>query len=39
MWIALGNERGFLTPKELAYEAERIGQLHIKCTRRDPIRH
>jgi hypothetical protein len=39
MWIALGNERSFLTPEELTYEAERIGQLHVKCTRPDRTRH
>jgi hypothetical protein len=30
MWIALGNERNFLTDEELAREAERIGRLHAK---------
>ena len=32
MWIALGNERNFLTDEELAQEAERIGRLHAKFT-------
>jgi hypothetical protein len=30
MWIALANERGFLTPEELAHEIERIGRLQVR---------
>jgi hypothetical protein len=30
MWIALGNQRDFLTQGELAREAEAIGRLHVK---------
>jgi hypothetical protein len=28
MWIALGNERSFLTPEEVASEGERIDRLY-----------
>jgi hypothetical protein len=30
MWIALANQRNFLTKDELAREAETIGRLHVK---------
>ena len=30
MWIALGNQREFLTEEELAREVEMIGRLHLK---------
>jgi hypothetical protein len=30
MWIALANQRNFLTKEELAREAETIGRLHAK---------
>jgi hypothetical protein len=30
MWIALGNQRTFLTQEEIAREAEAIGRLHVK---------
>jgi hypothetical protein len=30
MWIALANQRNFLTKEELAREAETIGRLHMK---------
>jgi len=30
MWIALANQRNFLTEDELAREAEKIGRLHVK---------
>jgi hypothetical protein len=30
MWIALANQRNFLTKDELAREAETIGRLHAK---------
>jgi hypothetical protein len=30
MWIALANQRDFLTEEELALEVETIGRLHVK---------
>ncbi len=30
MWIALGNQRNFLSQEELAQEAEKIGRLQVK---------
>lgn len=32
MWIALANERNFLTEEELAREAEHIGHLQVEMT-------
>ena len=29
MWIALANERTFLSPEQLAQEVETIGRLHV----------
>jgi hypothetical protein len=30
MWMALGNERSFLTAEELAQQIETIGRLHVR---------
>jgi hypothetical protein len=37
MWIALANEREFLTQEELAREAETIGRLHVKFGGADSV--
>ena len=39
MWIALGNQRNFLTQDELAEEAEKIGRLHVKFGGADSRTH
>ena len=39
MWIALANERAFLSPERLAREAESIGRLHCTLTERDTLTH
>jgi hypothetical protein len=37
MWIALGNQRDFLTQEELAREVETIGRLHVKFGGADSV--
>ena len=37
MWIALGNQRDFLTQDELAREVEAIGRLHLKFAGADSV--
>ena len=37
MWIALANEREFLTQEELAREAETIGRFHVKFGGADSV--
>ena len=39
MWIALANERAFLSPERLAREVESIGRLHCTLTERDTLTH